>query len=76
MSKRLTSAAALLGAKGGAAGRGAAKVRGDHDYYSRMRLTGLARKKHAADSAQESLTGPACEGPAGIIPPLPDDAAG
>lgn len=77
MTKRLTSAAALLGAKGGAAGRGTAKVRGDSDYYRRIGLTGLARKANRTVLAGDRLTGHAREneGPASIIPPS-DEASG
>jgi hypothetical protein len=38
MTKQMSAAAAVLGKKGGKAGRGKSKVRGDADYYKALAL--------------------------------------
>jgi hypothetical protein len=43
--KEITEALRIIGAKGGKAGTGKSKVRGDSAYYSRLRKKGLRKQK-------------------------------
>lgn len=51
MTDKLSKAAAELGRKGGKAGKGASKVRGDSAYYRLKRFRGVAAQHQAADAA-------------------------
>ena len=43
MTKQMSTAAAVLGKKGGKAGRGQSKVRGDAEYYKALALKRWAK---------------------------------